>query len=63
MHPLFWHVALSETLKNNIQVTQNKIIRLVLNMDPRAHVGSDVFKSMAGNQFKKEFTRLFESRF
>ena len=42
----FWYPGLSKVLKNNLQVTQNKIIRFVLNMDSRAHVGSEVFKSL-----------------
>ena len=42
----FWYPGLSKVLKNKLQVTQNKIIRFVLNMDSRAHVGSEVFKSL-----------------
>ena len=42
----FWYPSLSKVLKNKLQVTQNKIIRFVLNMDSRAHLGSDVFKSL-----------------
>ena len=42
----FWYTGLSKVLKNKLQVTQNKIIRVVLNMDSRAHVGSEVFKSL-----------------
>ena len=42
----FWYSCLSKVLKNRLQVTQNKIIRFVFNMDSRAHVGSEVFKSL-----------------
>ena len=42
----FWYPGLSKFLKNKLKVTQNKIIRFVLNMDSRAHVGSEVFKSL-----------------
>ena len=42
----FWYPGLSKVLKNKLQVTQNKIIRFVLNMDSRANVGSEVFKSL-----------------
>ena len=42
----FWYTGLSKVLKNKLQVTQHKIIRFVLNMDSRAHVGSEVFKSL-----------------
>ena len=33
-------------LKNSLQITQNKIIRFVLKMDPRSHIGSYEFKSL-----------------
>ena len=42
----FWYPGLSKVLKNKLQVTHYKIIRFVLNMDSRAHVGSEVFKSL-----------------
>ena len=42
----FWYLGLSKVLKNKLHVTQNKIIRFVLNMDSRAHLGSEVFKSL-----------------
>ena len=42
----FWYPGLSKVLKNKLQVTQNKSIRFVLNRDSRAHVGSEVFKSL-----------------
>ena len=43
---LFLVSRLPKVLKNKLQVTQNKIIRFVLNMDSMAHVGSEVFKSL-----------------
>ena len=33
-------------LKNRLQVTQNKIIRFFLKMDPGSHVGANEFKSI-----------------
>ena len=42
----FWYPSLSKVLKNKLQVTQNKIIQFVLNMDSWAHVGFDVFESL-----------------
>ena len=42
----FWYPGLSNVLKNKLQVTQNKIICIVLNIDSRVHVGSEVFKSL-----------------
>ena len=42
----FWYPGFFKVLKNKLQVAQNKIIRFVLNMDSKAHVGSEVFKSL-----------------
>ena len=33
-----------KTAKNRLQVTKKKIIRFVLKMDPRSHVGANKFK-------------------
>ena len=38
------HAHLGIRVKNKLQVTQNKIVRFVLNMDSRARVGSEVSK-------------------
>ncbi|MCU7801520.1 MAG: reverse transcriptase family protein [gamma proteobacterium symbiont of Lucinoma myriamae] len=42
----FWYPGLSKMLKNRLQITQNKIIRFVLKMDPRSHIGSHEFISL-----------------
>ena len=42
----FWHMGLSKMLRNRLQITQNKIIRFVLKLDPRSHIGSNEFKSL-----------------
>ena len=42
----FWYPGLSKLLKNRLQVTQNKIVRFVLKLDPRSHVGNEEFKSL-----------------
>ena len=42
----FSYLGLSKDLKIKLQVTQNKIIRFFLKMDSRAHVGSEVLKSL-----------------
>ena len=42
----FWYMGLFKMLKNTLQITQNKIIRFVLKMDPRSHIGSNEFKSL-----------------
>ena len=39
----FWYPGLSQLLRNRLQVTQNKMIRFVLKLDPRSHIGSDKF--------------------
>ena len=42
----FWYPGISKFLRNRLQVTQNKIIRFILQMDPRSHVGADTFRSL-----------------
>ena len=34
-----WYSALSQALKNKLQIMQNKVVRFVLNLDPRSHIG------------------------
>ena len=41
-----WYNGLTQSLKHKLQVTQNKLIRFVLNLDPRAHVGHQQFESL-----------------
>ena len=55
---LFWYLGLSKVLKNKLQVTQNKVIRFVLNMDSRTHVGSDVFKSLGWLPVSKRVNQI-----
>ena len=45
------------------QVTQNKIIRFVLNMDSRAHVGSEVFKSLGWLPILKRVDQIILTMF
>ena len=40
----FWFAGLSQSLKNRLQTTQNKLIRFVLNLDQMIHVGPEHFK-------------------
>ena len=42
----FWYPGISKFLRNRLQVTQNKIIRFIFQMDPRSHVGADTFRSL-----------------
>ena len=36
-----WHSSLTQALKHKLQVAQNKLARFILNLGPRAHIGSD----------------------
>ena len=38
-----WYTALTKQTKNMLQTTQNKIVRNVLNLPPRSHVGASEF--------------------
>ena len=42
----FWYPGISKFLRNRLQVTQNNIIRFILQMDLRSHVGADTFRSL-----------------
>jgi len=41
-----WYYGLSQDLKHKLQITQNKIIRFVLNLLPRSHIGRDQFNNL-----------------
>ncbi len=41
-----WYPALAKQTKQKIQVTQNKIIRNVLNLTPRSHIGATEFQEV-----------------
>ena len=58
MHALFGILAYLRVLKNKLQVTQNKILRVVQNMDSRAHIGSDVFKSLSWLSVSKRVVQI-----
>ena len=40
----FWYPGLTQTLKNRLQTTQNKLIRFVLNLDGKSHISHEHFK-------------------
>ena len=44
----FWYPGFSKLLINRLQITQNKMVRFVLKLDPRSHIGLhvDKFKSL-----------------
>ena len=39
----FWYSNLSSKIKSKLQTTQNRMIRFVLGLDPRSHIGHDQF--------------------
>ena len=41
-----WFNGLTKDLKHKLQVTQNKIIRFVLDLHPRSHIGKDEFNKL-----------------
>jgi hypothetical protein len=41
-----WYPGLSQVLKNKLQITQNKLIRFVLDLDARSHIGPNHFRSL-----------------
>ena len=41
-----WYGGLSKALKDKLQVSQNKLIRLVLGLSPRDHIGKERFQQL-----------------
>lgn len=41
-----WYNSLTQDLKNKLQVTQNKLMRFVLNLQPRSHIGKEHFSRL-----------------
>lgn len=41
-----WYLGLSQRLKNRLQATQNKMVRFILNLSPRTHVGRAHFEEV-----------------
>ena len=40
----FWYPSLTQYWKSRLQTTQNKLVRFILNMESRSHVGPEQFK-------------------
>ena len=36
-----WYPGINETFKKKLQVMQNKMVRFILKLDSRAHIGND----------------------
>ena len=41
-----WYSGLTKRSKSRLQVAQNKVIRFMLNVPPRAHIGPDEFRKI-----------------
>lgn len=41
-----WYLGLSQNLKNRLQATQNKLVRFILNLSPRTHIGRAHFEEV-----------------
>ena len=41
-----WYTGLTKNLKNKLQITQNKIVRFIFELDARSHVSIDHFKHL-----------------
>ena len=41
-----WYLGLTKQTKQSLQITQNKIIRNVLNLSPRSHIGAKEFQEI-----------------
>ena len=41
-----WYNGLAQSLKTKLQTTQNKLMRFVLDLDARSHIGAEHFKSL-----------------
>ena len=55
----FWYPGLSQLFRNGLQITQSKIIRFVLNMDARSHLGQDgFFKAVGWLPFSKRVDQI-----
>ena len=42
----FWYSGLTKRTKSKLQISQNKLIRFTLNLQPRKHLSSEHFKSL-----------------
>ena len=54
----FWHPGLSKLLRNRLQVNRNKVIRFVLKLDPRSHIGLDEFKILGWLSVSKRVDQI-----
>ena len=53
-----WFYGITQQFKNKLQVTQNKLVRFILNLDPRSHVGHDSFSDLLPVASRVDFKTL-----
>ena len=55
-----WFYSITQSVRDKFQTTQNKIIRFVLNLDPRSRIENDHFSKLGWLPFFKrvDFTTL-----
>ena len=58
---LAWYPNLNKKLKKKVQVSQNKCIRFCLNLENRAHIGANEFKSINWLPTKNRFEQCILS--
>jgi len=44
--PSCWYSSLTKHLRSKIQISQNKVIRYVLNLTPMTHIGANEFRKV-----------------
>jgi hypothetical protein len=53
-----WYAGLSKKLKHKLKVTQNKVVRFLLNMAPRTSITSDILESVNLLRVEDRVTQL-----
>ena len=53
-----WYAGLSKKLKHKLKVTQNKVVRFLLNMAPRTSITSDILESVNILSVENRVTQL-----
>ena len=54
----FWYPGLTHFLCKTLQITQIKVTRFVLNLDPRSHLGPGDFRSLVWLTVSKEVDQI-----
>ena len=56
-----WYPNLTQKMKNNIQITQNKCIRYCLQLDKMTHISKNEFETLNWLPFKGRFNQSMNS--